>query len=104
MRALLLAGLLALGACSVAQDTADQLAQDRAKTTINRVVADKFPGVDASPITDCIVEAASAQEILKIAGSGVIGTTTGIPNLVLDIAARPATLECIAQAQVAALL
>ncbi|MEP5155580.1 succinate dehydrogenase [Planktotalea sp.] len=89
---------VALGACvSTASDTADQLARTTAKSVVNGIVADKFPGVDASPITDCIIDAASAAEIFEIAKAGATGVTADTVETVTTIAARPDTVSCISQ-------
>ncbi|MDU8926162.1 succinate dehydrogenase [Alisedimentitalea sp. MJ-SS2] len=101
MRALLaLIVLAALPACEAAQQAADDLARDRAKTAVNGVVAERFPGFDASPVTNCVIEAASAQEILQIAGSAAAGANGEVTEMVLQIAKRPAATQCIAQASI----
>ncbi len=83
--------------CTAANDAADALARDRAKTVVNGVVADKFPGVNAAPVTDCIIDAASAGEIISIAGASVTGVTQSTVEQVLEIAARPDAVKCIAE-------
>ena len=65
--------LMALSGCDMAQQAADDVARGQAKRAINAVVAERMPGVDASPVTDCIIDAATAQEILQIAGSSATG-------------------------------
>ena len=92
--AIVVAGLL--GACDAANDAADTLARDQAKTVVNGVVAEKLPGVNAAPVTDCIIDAASASEILTIAGASVTGVTDNTVQMVLEIAQRPDAVNCIA--------
>ncbi|MGR3503060.1 succinate dehydrogenase [Pseudaestuariivita sp.] len=99
IRGLAVVAILALSACSAVQETADGLARAQAKDTVNGIVADRLPGVNVSAVTDCIIDAASAQEILRIASASVTGDTSDIPSLVLDIAQRPEAVECIAAAQ-----
>ena len=94
--ALLCSGLLA--SCAATQQVADNLARDRAKVTINAVVEKNLPGVNAAPVTDCVVDAASAQEILQIARDSVTGVQPDTVDLVLVIAKRPKAIECIAKA------
>jgi hypothetical protein len=102
MRATLaLIALLALPACDMAQQTADDIARDRATTAVNGVVAARFPWVDVSPVTDCVINAASAREILQIAASAATGANGEVSELVLQIAQRPAATQCIAQAGLA---
>lgn len=92
----IIAALFALSGCEIASQTADDLARQQAKTVINRVVAEKLPGVNAAPVTDCIIDNATAREILTIAGATVTGVTPAIGQQVLEIAQRPDTVTCIA--------
>ncbi|WP_120499544.1 succinate dehydrogenase [Roseovarius sp. EL26] len=86
-----------LTACAAANDAVDNVAQDQAKTVVNGVVSDKFPGVNAAPVTDCVIEAASASEIISIAGASVTGVTQSTVETVLEIASRPDAVNCIAE-------
>lgn len=74
----------------------DALARVAAKGVVNTVVQDKLPGVNAAPITDCIIDNASGSEIVTIAQAAVVGTTQATTNLVLQIAQRPETTRCAA--------
>ena len=95
--ALFLAGLAVLSACAAANDAANAVARDRAKTVITSVVAQRFPGVNAAPVTDCIIDAASAGEILNIASASATGVTRSTVEEVLAIASRPEAVNCIAE-------
>lgn len=86
-----------LSACSAANDAADTVARDRAKAVVNGIVADRFPGVNAAPVTDCIIDAASASEIIRIATASVSGVTQSTVQEVLEIAQRPQAVNCIAE-------
>ncbi|QYX56664.1 succinate dehydrogenase [Roseovarius sp. SCSIO 43702] len=87
----------ALAGCTAANDAADAVARDRAKTVVNSVVAQRFPGVNAAPVTDCIIDAASAAEILNIASASVTGVTQSTVEEVLAIASRREAVNCIAE-------
>ena len=88
-------GLLA--GCEAANDVADTFARDQAKTVVNGVVEERLPGVNAAPVTDCIIDAASAGEILTIARASVTEVTDNTVQLVLEIAQRPDAVQCIAE-------
>jgi len=92
----LVASLLALSACDYASQSADQLARQQAKAVINGVVADRLPGVNAAPVTDCIVDNATTNEIVTIAGAAVTGVTAATAAQVVAITRRPDTMTCIA--------
>jgi hypothetical protein len=93
--------LMALGAVAAMagcmQDlgpTGDMLARDAAKGVVNNAVQARFPGVDARPLTDCIIDNASSSEILQIAQGAVVGANEATTNLIVQIAQRPDTVRC----------
>ncbi|WP_135507323.1 succinate dehydrogenase [Roseovarius aestuariivivens] len=93
----ILAAPLLISACSAANDVADAVTRDRAKTVVNAVVERRFPRVNAAPVTDCVIDAASAGEILTIARDSVGGVQPATVDLVVDIASRPESVQCIAE-------
>lgn len=97
-----LAALLALSACS--QQTQDQIARNAARSTISRVVVDRFPGVPVQPAIDCIIDNASATQIYALAAESVTGPTQSTVEIVTEIASRPETLRCLASEGLPALL
>ncbi|WP_421999593.1 succinate dehydrogenase [Roseovarius mucosus] len=89
--------IIALSACEATNQVADTLARERAKSVVNTVVAQRFPGLNAAPITDCVIDAASAGEIIQIASASVSGVTPETTQQVIAIAQRPEAVQCIAQ-------
>ena len=95
-----LIGLFCIGflaACSAANDAANTVARDQAKVVVNGVVEDRFPGINAAPVTDCIIDAASASEIISISSASIAGVTQSTVEQVLEIAKRPEAVNCIAE-------
>ncbi len=92
--AIAIIGLMALSACEEATGEADRIARDTAKGVVNGIVADRFPGVNAAPLTDCIIDNAKITEVYKIAEAAVVGPTPATTSLILDIAGRPETVQC----------
>ena len=92
----LVATAIALSGCAYASQTADALARQQAKAVVNGVVAENLPGVNAAPVTDCVIDNATASEIITIAGAAVTGMTPETVQLVVDITQRPDTVNCIA--------
>ena len=86
-----------LAGCADGNNVADRFAQERAKTVVNGVVQNKFPGVNAAPVSDCIIEAASAGEIISIASASVTGVNQSTVETVLEIGQRPEAVKCITQ-------
>ncbi len=99
MRALVIPAALAmaLSGCATANDMADDLARGRAKAVVNGYVGDRYPGLNSAPITDCIIDAADARDILQIAGATVTGLDAATAEQISRIAQRPEALQCIAQ-------
>ncbi len=100
MKPIVIISLALVMGCSALQQGADELARDRAKLSVNAAVADRFPGVNAAPVTDCVIDNASAQEILSLAEASITASATGVTDrtvsLVTDIVRRPETLRCLA--------
>ncbi len=85
---------VALAGCEGGNQAADQVARETAKTVVNGIVANRFPGVNAAPLTDCIIDNAEIAEVYTIAEAAVLGPTTETTSLIIDIARRPETLQC----------
>ncbi len=97
IRALTLTSVVfSLTACVGVQDLADQIARQQARTYVNAEVQQRFPGVDATPITNCVIDNANAQEIITIAGGIALGNTDAATNTVNTVLQRPGTLQCAA--------
>ena len=86
--------ILALSACD---DFQDKTARTAAKAVVNDVIESRAPGVNAQPITDCIIDNASANEIKTIAGDALTGVNNSTVALIYEIAVRPATVSCFVQ-------
>ncbi|VAV94757.1 hypothetical protein MNBD_ALPHA07-2213 [hydrothermal vent metagenome] len=99
----LILSITLLAGCEVANGAANSFAQIRAKRVVNSVVAQQYPGINAAPVTDCIIEAASADEIVSIAGASATGVTQATVKQVLEIARRRQSVNCIAENGIALL-
>ena len=86
-----------LAACTATNNAVDNIARDRAKSVVNGVVEDKFPGVKVAPVTDCVIDAASASEIISLGSASVTGVTQSTVEQVVEIAGRPDSVNCIAE-------
>lgn len=95
MRAALILSLGLLAACMTPQDMVDREVRQTAEQVINEVVSDQFPGVDASPVSNCVVNNASTAEILTVAKAAVTGIDAETVDIVLDVIKRRGTLDCI---------
>ncbi|EPX85524.1 hypothetical protein [Salipiger mucosus] len=97
----LVAGLV-LAACS--PQAQDRIARDAARSTVNRVVTDRFPGVPVEPAINCIIDNASATQIYALAGDSVTGPTESTVEIVRDIVSKRETLTCLAAEGLPALI
>ncbi len=87
-------GLAVLAACADGTDPLTQGTRSAAKGVVDEVVADRLPGADVTPITDCIIDNASALELLKISKAAVVGVDGHTVGQILTIAERKDTLLC----------
>ncbi|MEM9584579.1 MAG: hypothetical protein AAGA08_15830 [Pseudomonadota bacterium] len=94
MRPLLFVLPLALIGCGE-DGLADQLAREQARNAVNPVLAQRFPGVPLEPATNCVINEASASEILQLAKAGATGVSQTDAELIVQIATRPDTIECL---------
>lgn len=91
---LLAASTLLAGCVQDIGPAGDMLMRDAAKGVVNTAVQTRFPGVDARPLTDCIIDNASSGEIIQIAEGALVGTNQATTNLIVEIAERPDTVRC----------
>ena len=100
------AGLLGLGlvlsAC--AGETQDALARNAAKSTVNRVLLERYPGLPVGPAIDCAIDNATAQEIYALAADSVTGPTASTVQITGTILQRPGTIQCLAREGLPAIL
>jgi hypothetical protein len=93
---------LFLASCA---DMQDQIARDAARAAVRPVLAERFPGVPLEPAVDCIINNASAGEIVRLARAGATQQVSPeTTTLVVDIATRPETIRCLATDGLTALL
>jgi len=102
MRFALILILALLSACTT--EMRDELARDAAKSAVRPVLAERFPGLPLEPATDCIIDNASADEILALAGDAVTGPTANTVEIVGRIATRSGTISCLAEEGLSAIL
>lgn len=89
---------LALGGCEVADLAVQETSRSVAKGVVNGIVAERLPGVNAAPYTDCIIDNATTDEIFRVAAAARTGVTEATVNTVLAVARRPDTLGCFVSA------
>ena len=88
------AALAMIAGCSDVSEEGDRIARETAKGVVNGIVANRFPGVNAAPLTDCIIDNADIAEVYRIAEAAVVGADAETTRLILDIARRPETVQC----------
>ncbi len=97
MRVILAILTLAIAGCTAANDAADSIARKQAKSVVNEVMQARFPGINIAPVTDCVIDAASAGEILSLARASVTEITPETAETVLEISTRPDAVQCYAE-------
>lgn len=85
---------LALAACNSAAVT--EVTRAAAKSVVNAELRTQLPaGVNVTPVTDCVIDNASAGEILSLAGAAATGPTSRTADTVSAILRRDGTITCI---------
>ncbi len=97
------AALLAtLGACTTTgigtTVLSDEAARAAARAVVTPIVAQQVPGPLGVAMADCIINNASAAELLTLARSATTGVNADTVTLTSQILARPATVTCATSA------
>lgn len=93
MMRLVLLPVLALAACTA--QSQDQIAREAARSSVSRVLVERFPGVPLQPSANCVIDNANAQQILSLAADSVTGPNQNTVEIVTNIVSKPETLNCL---------
>ncbi|MEL7104419.1 MAG: hypothetical protein AAGM21_00755 [Pseudomonadota bacterium] len=94
MTRLAILSFILLAACAEVQN---EIAREAARSAVRPVLAERLPGVPLEPATDCIIDNATAIEILSLAGDAAQGAPdAGTVETVLAIGTRTETITCLA--------
>lgn len=90
---------MALAGCNP-QETADQLIRETARQVIVPVLAQTMPAPLAEAGAECIISAATPEDLRSIAAD--IGNSAGTSTVanIATLAARPQALRCLAAAAI----
>lgn len=102
-RILLCIAFVGLASCDAVVDVASEAVsavdpapvQAPVKSIVNQAVSQYFPGGQATAVTDCVIENASAEELLAISVAAIDGLNSSSTSLDIDIASRPGTVSCV---------
>ncbi|MEM8870474.1 MAG: hypothetical protein AAGB10_15355 [Pseudomonadota bacterium] len=86
---------LLLAACT--PEDQDAAAREAAKRTVTPILAARFPGLPVTPVANCVIDNATAAEIITLATASVTGVTPAAQQTTTQILARPGTIDCIAR-------
>lgn len=88
----LLAFFVLVAACSPVRQ--EEITREAARLAIRPVIVDIFPAGTVEPVSDCIIDNATAEELRALAAEAVTGATAATYAKVSAIAQRPGTLQC----------
>ncbi|SFE30379.1 hypothetical protein [Roseivivax sediminis] len=86
--------LATVAAC--APQTRDQVARNAARSTVNRVVLDRYPNLPLEAAIDCVIDNASANQIYSLGADTLTGPTASSVQIVAEVVQRPETVRCLA--------
>ncbi|ETX15106.1 hypothetical protein OCH239_17620 [Roseivivax halodurans JCM 10272] len=95
MRMLALLAILGLGAACTPQ-TQDQIARNAARSTVNRVVLERYPNLPLEPAINCVIDNASAQQIYALGADSIGGPTESSAQIVSEVVQKPESVRCLA--------
>lgn len=99
-----LVAILGLSGC-VDSPAANYVAREAAKDAVRPILQRKLPGVPVEPAVNCVIDNATASEILSLAEDGVTGTPDdGTVQTVTSILGRRGTIDCLVNEGLPALL
>ncbi len=102
MRGLVVMAALALAACNP-MDLANVATKRAAKAVVVPILAQELPAPVAEKAADCIIDAASPEELRALAADiGVMAGTQTVVNI-RNLALRPSAMNCMVAASVPAL-
>ncbi|MCU0912850.1 MAG: hypothetical protein MUE98_16505 [Rhodobacteraceae bacterium] len=85
-----------LAAC-VDSRPADLIAREAAKEAVRPVLQRRLPGVPVEPAVNCVIDNASAGEIIALARAGAAGAPDpATVETVVGILSREGTIDCLA--------
>ena len=92
----MLVAAFALAACVPIRQ--EVVAREAARAAVRPILADRFPGVPLEPYADCVIDNATLEELNALARTRLTGLEVTSVGTITDIATRPATLACMAEA------
>lgn len=99
MRALVLGVALLVSGCVAGEAVMQETTRSLARSAVNSAANQYLPGVDVSPVTDCVINNAQTGELVQLAqaaSAGSNGAAQAWP-LVRTIASRPEATQCLVQ-------
>lgn len=93
--------LVLLPACVAGEAVMQETTRGLARSAVDAAAGRYLPGVPVKPYTDCIVNNATTDELLKLAGAAGAGDAQAATRawlVVQGVAARPDTRMCLVQA------
>lgn len=92
-RIALVAGLF-VGACTV--NPVQEATRDAARRVVTPILQDRFPGLPAAQLAECVIDNATTYELLEIVEGATVGAGADTYAVVIGIAQRPEVLRCAA--------
>ena len=97
---LAVAATLLVGACT--PESQDIIARESARSVVIPALEQRYPGVPAAPVANCVIDNANASEIVDLAAAGLVQDVGTAARISVGILQRPAAFECAVREGLAA--
>ncbi|RYI33695.1 MAG: succinate dehydrogenase [Acetobacteraceae bacterium] len=94
--------VLALPGCMAGETVMQDASRSLARSAVDAAAGQYLPGVPVAPYSDCVINNASTDELLALAGAAGAGSAQEVANrawpTVRTVAQRPEATQCLLQA------
>jgi hypothetical protein len=96
-----LVGLVVLSACTIDDPISNSISRSAAKQAVTPIVEERFPGLPASQVSDCIIDNSNTSELIEFTKAATFGPDDQTYATVIEVASRRETVDCISQVALA---
>ncbi len=95
LRVATILGLVTLTACtSQRAERQTEAARERARPAVTEVIAREYPGASVTPLTGCVLDNATEEELVRLAQAALQGMSGRDTQMIRGMVRRPEIRTC----------